>query len=128
MLHTGACPCAPPLEIENLKKVIRANFKLFHLYFATFVVGNIVFYETELFSSSYHILTFFLIFFYKSHIIFFINMILAPPPLRGAHWVSSHPHAPRYPTGFIIKAFNYRYWSIVSTSYQHQINEDLMNI
>ena len=46
MLHTGACPggaAPPPLEIEKQKKVIRSNFKLFHLYFATFVVGNIVF-------------------------------------------------------------------------------------
>ena len=37
---------APPLEIEKQKKkkkVIRANFKLFHLYFATFLVGNIIF-------------------------------------------------------------------------------------
>ena len=30
-----------PLEIEK-QKVIRANFKLFHLYFATFLVGNII--------------------------------------------------------------------------------------
>ena len=50
--HTGACPGGggakgpgpPPLEIEKQKKkkkkkkkkVIRANIKLFHLYFATF--------------------------------------------------------------------------------------------
>ena len=34
----------PPLEIEKQnKKVIRANFKLFHLYFATFLVGSIIF-------------------------------------------------------------------------------------
>ena len=36
----------PPLEIEKQKKkkkVIRANFKLFHLYFATFLVENIIF-------------------------------------------------------------------------------------
>ena len=36
----------PPLEIEKQKKkkkVIRANFKLFHLYFATFLVQNIIF-------------------------------------------------------------------------------------
>ena len=34
----------PPLEIEKpKKKVIKANFKLFHLYFATFLVGNIIF-------------------------------------------------------------------------------------
>ena len=33
----------PPLEIEKQKKVIRANFKLFHLYFATFLVKNIIF-------------------------------------------------------------------------------------
>ena len=35
----GTCPGPPPLEIEKPKKkrkVIRANFKLFHLYFATF--------------------------------------------------------------------------------------------
>ena len=36
----GAC-MPPPLEIE--KKLIRANFKLFHLYFATFSVENIIF-------------------------------------------------------------------------------------
>ena len=29
--------------LEKPKKIIRANFKLFHLYFATFVVANIVF-------------------------------------------------------------------------------------
>ena len=39
---TGACP-GGGLEIEKQKKVIRANFKLFHLYFATFLVGNIIF-------------------------------------------------------------------------------------
>ena len=33
----------PPLEIEKPKKVIKANFKLFHLYFATFSVGYIIF-------------------------------------------------------------------------------------
>ena len=33
----------PPLEIEKQKKVIRANFKLFHLYFATFLVKNLIF-------------------------------------------------------------------------------------
>ena len=34
----------PPLEIEKQKKkVIRANIKLFHLYFATFLVENIIF-------------------------------------------------------------------------------------
>ena len=38
----------PPLEIEKQKKkkkkkVIRANIKLFHLYFATFLVKNIIF-------------------------------------------------------------------------------------
>ena len=36
-----------PLEIEKQKKkkkmVIRANIKLFHLYFATFLVENILF-------------------------------------------------------------------------------------
>ena len=41
----GACPrgggAAPPRNCK--KKVIRANFKLFHLYFATFLVGNIIF-------------------------------------------------------------------------------------
>ena len=33
------------LEIKKKKKkvIIRANFKLFHLYFVTFVVGNIIF-------------------------------------------------------------------------------------
>ena len=41
----------PPLEIEKqqkkttIKKVVRANFKLFHLYFATFLVGSIIFTE-----------------------------------------------------------------------------------
>ena len=46
----GACPgggaraCPPPPEIEKQKKkVIRANFKLFHLYFATFLVENVIF-------------------------------------------------------------------------------------
>ena len=48
----GACPggggqgaLPPPLEIEKQKKkkVIRANLKLFHLYFATFLVENIIF-------------------------------------------------------------------------------------
>ena len=36
----------PPLEIEKQKKkkkVIRTNIKLFHLYFATFLVENINF-------------------------------------------------------------------------------------
>ena len=34
----------PPLEIEKQKKkVIRANFQLFHLYFATFLVENVIF-------------------------------------------------------------------------------------
>ena len=35
----------PPLEIEKQKKkkVIRANIKLFHLYFATFLVENVIF-------------------------------------------------------------------------------------
>ena len=40
---TGACPGGGGLEIEKQKNVIRANFKLFHLYFATFLVGNIIF-------------------------------------------------------------------------------------
>ena len=52
---SGACPGGgakgpgppPPLEIEKQKKkkkkVIRANFKLFHLYFATFLVENVIF-------------------------------------------------------------------------------------
>ena len=47
----GACPGGgkglpppPPPEIEKQKKkVIRANFKLFHLYFATFLVENVIF-------------------------------------------------------------------------------------
>ena len=39
---------APRLEIEKQKKkkkkkVIRTNIKLFHLYFATFLVENIIF-------------------------------------------------------------------------------------
>ena len=43
-------PGPPPLEIEKQKKkkkkkkkVIRANIKLFHLYFATFLVENVFF-------------------------------------------------------------------------------------
>ena len=41
---SGACPGPPPLEIEKQKKkVIRANIKLFHLYFATFLVKNVIF-------------------------------------------------------------------------------------
>ena len=53
MEYAGACPgggprgLAPPLEIEKQKKkkkkVIRANIKLFHLYFATFSAENIIF-------------------------------------------------------------------------------------
>ena len=50
LASAGACPGGgqgawppPPLEIEKQKKVIRANFKLFHLYFATFLVENIIF-------------------------------------------------------------------------------------
>ena len=55
----GACPGGgpkgpgpPPLEIEKQKKkkkkkkkkkIIRANIKLFHLYFATFLVENVFF-------------------------------------------------------------------------------------
>ena len=53
----GACPgggaqgaWAPPLEIEKQKKkkkkkkkVIRSNIKLFHLYFTTFLVENVIF-------------------------------------------------------------------------------------
>ena len=58
-VYSGACPGGggpkgpgpPPLEIEKQKKkkkkkkkkVIRANIKLFHLYFATFLVENIIF-------------------------------------------------------------------------------------
>ena len=39
----GAGP-PPPLEIEKKKKkVIRTNIKLFHLYFATFLVENVIF-------------------------------------------------------------------------------------
>ena len=33
----------PPKKLKIKKKVIRVNFKLFHLYFATFLVGNIIF-------------------------------------------------------------------------------------
>ena len=35
----------PPLEIEKQKKkkVIRTNIKLFHIYFVTFLVENIIF-------------------------------------------------------------------------------------
>ena len=49
--NSGACPggggkgpAPPPLiEIEKQKKeVISANFKLFHLYFASFLVENII--------------------------------------------------------------------------------------
>ena len=45
-IKPGACPGGGPLEIEKQKKkkkVIRANIKLFHLYFATFLVENIIF-------------------------------------------------------------------------------------
>ena len=59
-LLSGACPggaqapgaqgaWAPPLEIKKQKKkkkkkkVIRGNIKLFHLYFATFFVENVIF-------------------------------------------------------------------------------------
>ena len=50
-MNTGACPGGgaqgpPPLEIEKQKKkkkVIRTNIKLFHLYFATFLVENVIF-------------------------------------------------------------------------------------
>ena len=38
----GACP-PPPQKLKSKKKVIRANFKLFHLYFATFLVENAIF-------------------------------------------------------------------------------------
>ena len=37
-------PGPPSLKIKKQKKIkIRANFKLFHLYFATFLVENIIF-------------------------------------------------------------------------------------
>ena len=36
-------PAPPPLEIKQQKKGIRANFKLFYLYFATFSLENIIF-------------------------------------------------------------------------------------
>ena len=45
----GACPggggkgLPPPQKLKTKKKVIRANFKLFHLYFATFLVENVIF-------------------------------------------------------------------------------------
>ena len=40
----GGRGARPPLEIEKPQKmVIRTNFKLFHLYFATFLVRNIIF-------------------------------------------------------------------------------------
>ena len=52
-LLAGACPggggggrrgLPPPLEIEKQKKKgIRANFKLFHPHFATFLVENVIF-------------------------------------------------------------------------------------
>ena len=32
----------PPIEIEKQKKVISVHFKLVHLYFRTFLVGNII--------------------------------------------------------------------------------------
>ena len=38
----GKGPAPPPLDIEKQKKVIRANFKLVHLYFAPFLVRNII--------------------------------------------------------------------------------------
>ena len=49
MSRGGGKGPGPPLEIEKQKKkkkkkkVIRANLKLFHLYFATFLVENITF-------------------------------------------------------------------------------------
>ena len=33
----------PPLEIEKPKKSYQSNFKQFYLYFATFLVGKIIF-------------------------------------------------------------------------------------
>ena len=52
VIHSGACPGGGgqgAKEIEKQKKkkkkkkVIRANIKLFHIYFATFLVENIIF-------------------------------------------------------------------------------------
>ena len=45
--HPGACPggggkVPRPKKLKSKKKVTKANFKLFHLYFATFLVGNII--------------------------------------------------------------------------------------
>ena len=40
----------PPLEIEKQKRGHQTNFKLFHLYFATFSVGNHIFSFSLLFS------------------------------------------------------------------------------
>ena len=54
-VYRGEPGSPPPLEIEKQKKkVIRANFKLFHLYFlyfATFFVENIIFFPPEKFKS-----------------------------------------------------------------------------
>ena len=45
--YSGACPGgAEGVWPPPRKKVIRANFKLFHLYFATFLVKNIIFSAT----------------------------------------------------------------------------------
>ena len=50
--YSGACPGGgarglgpppPPIEKQKKKKGIRANIKLFHLYFATFLVENVFF-------------------------------------------------------------------------------------
>ena len=39
----GLGPLSLEIEKQKKKKVIRANFKLFHLYFATFSVENVIF-------------------------------------------------------------------------------------
>ena len=42
-LCSGACAGGEPRNWKAKKNVIRANIKLFHLYFATFLVENIIF-------------------------------------------------------------------------------------
>ena len=90
---SGACPGAwapPPLEIENQikKKVIRANFKLFQIYFATFLVENIIF--SSIFWAGPPLKKL------KSKKKSF--QILAPPPLTNSWtraWVSLMNHKPQ---------------------------------
>ena len=142
MLHTGACPGGarpPPPEIEKQKKSHQSKFKAISPIFCYFCSRKYHFlcyflstapleklkskkfnYETELFSSSFHIVTFFSHFFSIHRSLFFLNMILAP--------LGELPPPCPLATPLVLLLKHYRYGSIVSTSYQHQINEDPMNI